>query len=173
MKSTNKINLNKIVIFIFCFVIAEHQPLLLSVHHPSGDAVLGHVQHPVSALQNRHSGTLFSPSDSGPTKLEDAELGQPVGDLLQLDDKQEPEQEIDVVGVGVGEGGNAVPVSQQGSVPRHSLSRWEGQDSFCRETSSPATNTGKQEHLLLLWGQTWLVPLHSTFCDQSRNLQLI
>ena len=122
---------NKIVIFIFYFVIAEHQPLLLSVHHPSGDAVLGHVQHPVSALQNRHSGTLFSPSDSGPTKLEDAELGQPVGDLLQLDDKQEPEQEeeIDVVGVVVGDGSNAVPVSQQGRVPRHLLSIWEGQDS--------------------------------------------
>ena len=53
--NTNKSSFDKIVIFILYFVTAEHQPLLLSSHHPSGDAVLGHVQHPVSALQDRHT----------------------------------------------------------------------------------------------------------------------
>ena len=87
MENTNKSNWNKIVIFIFYFVLAEHQPLPLSIHHPSGDAVLGHVhvQHQVSALQDRHTLLPFQLRPYA-DQLEDVELGQPVGNLLQLDD---------------------------------------------------------------------------------------
>ena len=82
MENKNKSNFNKILIFIFYLIIAEHQPLLLSVHHPSGDAVL---TQPISALQDRH--TLL-PLQLRPyeDQLQNGELGLPVGDVLQLDD---------------------------------------------------------------------------------------
>ena len=73
---------NKIVIFIFYFVIAEHQPLLLSVHHPSGDAVL---TQPISALQDRHWHTLL-PFRLRPYEDQLQNGEQPLGDVLQLDD---------------------------------------------------------------------------------------
>ena len=82
MENKNKSNFNKILIFIFYLNIAEHQSLLLSVHHPSGDAVL---TQPISALQDRHTLLPFRlrPYED---RLDDGELGQPVGDVLQLDD---------------------------------------------------------------------------------------
>ena len=85
MENKNKSNFNKIVIFIVYFVIAEHQSLLLSVHQPSGDAVLGHVPHPVSAQQDRHTLLPFRlrPYED---QLENGELGHPLRDVLQLDD---------------------------------------------------------------------------------------